>query len=338
MHAVLRMLGLIAATLVAWHPFAVLAGDMDPALSRLLLRRGNGPCAPENAAMFCPDHEAFEHLASELSVSLAPPVTHGAAGLGEAGFYVGVSSTATPIRADQRYWAKGTRGTSLADEQNQHVDSLLTWNRIDLRKGLPFGFELGSSLGSGTHTSLWVLSAQLRVVLFEGFHSGLGALPDIALRGVTQTMFGASELSIHSYALDVTLSKPFIVGGYHRLTPLLALQALFVNAKSGRVDLTPEANAFTSCAPAVGAANGVTLSCSEPNGAGELANTAAFRTVSQTRVRLFVGAEERFRWLALSATLGFDLAVPELQTNIAGDGPPELMRQVSFHLAGGLRY
>jgi hypothetical protein len=37
-------------------------------------------------------------------------------------------------------------------------------------------------------------------------------------------------------------------------------------------------------------------------------------------------------------TLGLDLTVPELQTNIAGDGPAGLMRQVSLHVACGLRY
>ena len=316
----------------------VRADDMDPALTRLVQRAGNGPCMPMNGAAFCPDHEAFEHLASELAVALSPAVETGAAGLGARGFYLGLSSTATPIRAGQRYWAKGTRGSSLGNEQNSSVDSMLAWNRVDIRKGLPFGLELGSSFGYGMNTSLWLLAVQVRAVLFEGFHSGLGALPDIALRGVTQAMFGSSELSVRTHALDVTLSKPFVIFGSHRLTPLLALQALFVNARSGRIDLTPNENAWATCVPSTTASDGATLVCTNPQGNTELANLGAFRNVNQTRVRLFLGAEERYSWLSVAATLGVDLAVPELQTEFAGDGPSNVMRQVSFHFACGVRY
>jgi len=311
---------------------------MDPALSRLVQAAGNGPCAPTSGATVCPDNEAFEHLASELSVSLAPPVATGAATTGARGFYVGVSSTATPIRAGERYWVKGTRGANVADEQNRRVDGMLAWNRIDVRKGLPFGFELGSSLGYGMDTSLWLLSAELRVAVFEGFHSGLGALPDVALRGATQAMFGTSELSVRTHTLDVTLSKPFVVAVRHRVTPLLALQALFVNAKSGRIDLTPGTNAWNACAPTSARDNAADLACSSNAGAAELANTRSFRTVNQTRLRLFIGAEERYSLLSVTASLGFDLAVPQLQTDVAGDGPRDLMRQISFHLACGMRY
>jgi hypothetical protein len=335
---VLRTPGLVGVLLACWLPLLARADAMDPALERLVQRAGNGPCAPTSAASVCPDDEAFEHLASELAVSLAPPIASGAATTGPRGFYVGVSSTATPIRSSERYWAKGTRGASLADEQNRRVDGMLAWNRLDVRKGLPFGFELGSSLGYGVDTSLWLLSAELRVAVFEGFHTGLGALPDVALRGATQAMFGTSELSVRTHTLDLTISKPFVVAVRHRVTPLLALQALFVNAKSGRVDLTPGSSAWNACAPTDTRNSAGELDCSGAGGAAELANTRSFRSVNQTRVRLFVGAEERYGLLSVTATLGFDLAVPQLQTDIPGNGPNQLMRQISFHLACGLRY
>jgi hypothetical protein len=335
---VLRTYALVGV-LALWLPARALAGDMDPALSRLQFAPGNGPCSKTQSGP-CPDNEAFEQLASELSVALSPVVDQGAASSGARGFYVGISSTTTPIRDDARYWAKGTRGADPGASQNTSVDALSTWNRIDVRKGLPFGLEVGSSLGYGSATSLWVLAAEVRVVLFEGFHSGLGALPDVALRGVTQAMFGSSELSVHTNALDVTISKPFVLGNRQRLTPLLALQALFVSAHSGRIDLSPGSNAWSACVPdASKQQNGAQLSCSKASGAPELDNDTTFRSVSQTRVRLFVGAEERYSWLSVAATLGFDLAVPRLQTDTPGDDlPAHLMRQISFQLACGLRY
>jgi hypothetical protein len=313
---------------------------MDPALSRLVYAPGKGTCSMSVGSAPCPDDESFEHLASELAVALSPAVDGGAAGLGARGFYVGVSSTATPIRASERYWAKGTRGADPSDSQNDHVNALLAWNRIDVRKGLPFGLEVGASLGYGADTSLWVMSAQLRAVLFEGFRSGLGALPDVALRGATQVMFGSSELSVYTQVLDVTFSKPFVIATRHRLTPLLALQGLFMSAHSGRLDLTPGSNAWNACAPdAASQPNGAQLSCSKTAGAEELASATTFKNVSHARMRLFVGAEERYGWLSVALTLGFDLTVPSLQTEVAGeDLPSHVMRQISFHLACGVRY
>lgn len=305
---------------------------MDPSLSRLVYAPGNGMCAGPSA---CPDHESFEHLAAELAGALAPVVNRGAATAGPRGFYLGLNSTTSTIRADTRYWARGTRGSDASATRNSDVDPVLNWNRLEVRKGLPFGFEVGSSVGFGLDTSLWVVSAELKLALFEGFRTGLGALPDVALRAVTQQLIGSSELSISTQAIDVTLSKPYVVFQEHVLTPILALQLLFVNAKSSLIDLTPADAGYPACTPEVG----TSAACTVPGGAAELANNVRFRSVHQTRVRMFLGAEEHFRLLSIALTVGFDLTTPRLQTETVGDTlPTDLLRQFSLHLACGLRY
>jgi hypothetical protein len=81
------------------------------------------------------------------------------------------------------------------------------------------------------------------------------------------------------------------------------------------------------------------LDCSGSAGPSELANNVTFRTIHQTRVRVFVGAEEHYRLLSVALTLGFDLTAPELQSESPGDAVPhDLLRQFSLHLACGLRY
>lgn len=312
---------------------------MDPTLSRFHFAAGNAGCPEGVGATVCPDDESFEHLAAELAGALAPSVGTGAAGLGMRGFYVGLSSTATTLRAGQRYWSKGTLGGDPGPESNDHVDPFLMWNRLEVRKGLPFGFELGSSVGFGLHTSLWVLSAELKVALFEGFRSGLGALPDVSLRGVTQVLIGSSDLTLHENAFDVTLSKPFVLAQQYVVTPLLALQLLLVSAKSSVIDLTPGANAFSACAPESGQKNGVELSCGDPRGASELANNRSFHNVRQTRVRMVLGVEQHYQLLSVSLTAGFDLTTPGLAHETPGDQlPRDLLRQFSLHLAAGVRY
>lgn len=312
----------------------VAAGDMDPSLTRLVHAAGNGQC-PQAGLAACPDNESFEHLAAELAGSLAPVVNRGAATDGARGFYVGLSTTTSTLRSGSRYWARGTRGSDPTATNNDNVDPALNWNRLEVRKGLPFGFEVGSSAGFGLDTSLWVLALEVKLALFEGFRTGLGALPDVALRAVTQHVVGSGELSLNTQAIDVTLSKPYVVFSEHVLTPIVALQLLFVNASSGVVDLTPADNGFAACVPEAGTSD----RCTRSGGSGELANNVRFESVHQTRVRMFLGAEERYKLLSIALTVGIDLTTPRLQTETMGDTlPSDLLRQFSLHLACGLRY
>jgi hypothetical protein len=330
----LQRAALVCALLVCGSPARVQAGDMDPELTRL-----SQSCGADAVASMCPDNASFELLAMELAGALAPTVRSGAATGGERSFYVGLSSAVSSIRGQQRYWARGTRGADPTAMQNDAVDSLLSFHRLDVRKGLPFGFEVGSSVGFGMNTSLWVVAAELKLALFEGFRSGLGALPDVALRAVTQAVVGSTQLSLQTQALDITLSKPFSMHQEHTLTPLLALQLLFLRAHSSAVDFTPRESAWASCDPSPMLASGALPLCQSTDGARELANTASFRDVSRTRVRMFLGAEERYRLLSIALTLGFDLITPSVPREAAGEGLPEtLLRQFSLQLAGGLRY
>jgi hypothetical protein len=100
------------------------------------------------------------------------------------------------------------------------------------------------------------------------------------------------------------------------------------------VDLTPRESAWAACQP-----SSVELICESEQGSRELANTASFRDVSRTRVRMFLGAEERYRLLSIALTLGFDLITPPVPQEATGASlPRSLLRQFSLQLAGGLRY
>jgi hypothetical protein len=112
-----------------------------------------------------------------------------------------------------------------------------------------------------------------------------------------------------------------------------------VSAKSSVIDATPGQSAFSACAPPSGQDNGVTLACSQPSGGAELNNNITFRSVNQTRLRMFLGAEEHYRLLSIALSLGMDLTTPRLQSEATGDNlPREVLRQFSLHAACGLRY
>ncbi len=334
--------------LVLLLPAAAHASDMDVALSRLRIVSGNPGCPATAELSYCPANAAFERLVSELAVTLAQPVSHGAASLGSRGFYLGVSSTGTPISATQRYWATGTVGDVRGADWNATPDALLVWNRLELRKGLPFGLELGSSIGQGIDTSMWVFGGELKWALLEGFHSGAGQLPDLAVRGTMQTTLGSRQLSLQTNTVDVTLSKPFVVGEHYRVTPFAALALLFVRASTGRIDLTPDVNAF-ACKPAAasGAHNGASTTtgsvpqCTSGDATtqADVQNYATFEPVSQTRTRMFLGVEGAEHWFTMSLAFAFDLTTPTLNASTPNDGfTTTLPHQFSLHLALGARY
>jgi hypothetical protein len=327
-------------------PERSLADGMDPELSRLRLPPGKGGCPASGP--FCPNDEAFERLVSDLGVGVAPAVDGGAASLGLRGFSLELSLSFTPISG--RHWIQGSAGPDAATHAfNPSPNGMLTWNRLEVRKGLPFGLEVGGVLGHGLDTSLWLLAGEVRASLFEGYRTGLGALPDVAVRAVFQSLLGSPQLALHTWSFDVTLSKPYVVGGRHRLTPLLALQALIVSAHTQSIDLTPDESAWDACgqpppAPTSDDPDEVPVlpagaTCASTSAAQDLQNTRRFADVNQTRIRVFAGIEERYGPFSSALSLGLDLTVPQRHADTTGDGvDSDLRRALTLHFVLGVRY
>lgn len=280
---------------------------MDVSLSRLRVARGEAGCDPTPDARYCPDNELFERLVAELAVAAAPPVTSPAHGIGVKRFFVGLDATVTPIESDSDHWKLGTEGDGALERGNDSPAGALVWNRVELRKGLPLGFEVGSTFGQELGASLWSLGGQLRWTPFEGFASGWGRLPDVALRGAVTTAVGSDEVALTVYAADLVLSKPYLlVPGWHA-APLLGLQGLFVDASSDVVDLSPD---------------------------GE-ANLVRFDDVSHARWRMVVGGQARWEALALALSLMLDVDAPELAAESSTRSTDPLARRLALSMSLG---
>ena len=224
------------------------ADDMDLALSRLRIVPLDAACGGQagNPSRFCPDQELFERLVSELSVAMAPPVIAPARTIGPRGFQIALSTVLTSIEAGQLYWQRGTEGATPAEPTNgetsalnDDVQSLQMWNYLQARKGLPFGFELGLLLGQGLHTSMWTLGGALKWALFEGFRTGLGQLPDVALQAALNRSVGSSQATVQLFTMDLVVSKSLVIEHTVAVAPLLGLQWLVADVESDVVDLTP---------------------------------------------------------------------------------------------------
>lgn len=307
------------------------ADEMDPALSRLRVPAGHGSCPAERG--YCPDQELFERLVSEIAVAMTTPVSAPAHSEGPRGFYVGLSTTATRIASDGMHWLRGSQGPASGDaETNEEPDSALVWHRLELRRGLPFGVELGGSLGHAGNTSFWSLGGQIKVALFEGFRHGWGALPDVSVRLSWDLLAGVPALSAAVTSLDLVLSKPFVLGNGLRLAPLAGGQLSAAAVSSGQVDFTPGLDAFAECRPQPKLADDLTLQCD--GDASDSQNAGAFKPVRQLRLRFVAGAGLELAWFRLGGTLLFDFA--GLAPHLHVDGREWGGDRVSTHIAGAL--
>ena len=172
------------------------------------------------------DIDGFRALAADLGFLLASRVTGPAHTTGPLGFDIGLETTVGNIDEGASRWQKAL------DEP----PSALVTVGLAVRKGLPYGLELGGHALQIAGSSQWGLGMDLRYAFVEGFRW----VPDIALRAGIGTLVGSRDLSLLATDSELTLSKDFGIGGAVALTPYVSGGVLFVRATSYVVGLFPE--------------------------------------------------------------------------------------------------
>lgn len=315
------------------------AAPMDFALSRFGIVPGNVGCSIDSPS-HCPDQALFERLMLQFGASMTLPAATPAATLGLRGFSIGVDTTLTTIDSTQNQWSRGTEGDnrSVGTLANSQPDSVLVWNRVRARKGLPFGLEVDVSLAQAASTQAWLVGVGLKWAIVEGFRTGIGRAPDIAIRAGLAAAPGTVDASLTSITVDLLLSKPIVMDRAWVVTPSFALQSSWLFADSDLVDLTPDVDALEQCDPAPGhqpnATMPATLQC---QGDGrDYANTVAFQSFTHFNLRLAAGAEVRYRAFVVHASFSYDLLSPTVAYR--PDPEPALSRQLSINLGAGVSF
>lgn len=333
---------LLSAGLVLGLLFAPVAAEaqMDLALSRL--RIDADPMNPDcpittglgSARRYCADNDAWRRLATDFAGALIPPLLTPARTRGPRAFYIGMEVFFTPIVPGSDHWRRGTEGpgTTTSMGENRFVDSVLAWTRLELRKALPFGFELGTSLGFLPNSSYWTLGLEIRWAVLEGWLSDDWWVPDLAVRGAVQTLLGDPEFNTTVAALDVTLSNSVVVADELEISPYLAGQLSWTFADTELVDLTPETNAFATCQPEPGS----TIPTCRGGGTGDdYNNNVVFDSIRTMRARMIFGLQARYEVFTLTGAFAFDLVPPgELDQSI----PDDIDRQYQIDVGVGLSY
>lgn len=217
------------ATLLAVTAAASTASalDNDPALHRLCVQDGATPAQPCGKTPV-PDQAAFRDLSREYGFLFGSALLAPAETMGINGFQLNLQLGLNTINADEDYWARGV--------EDQDPDDLLTTMRFDVRKGLPYSFEIGMAATYLLESELWAFGGAVKWALNEA----VDAFPvDIAVRGSVYRTVGSPQLTLTTAGFDLIISRSFGAGGVANIAPYLSYSPMWVIARSGVIDATP---------------------------------------------------------------------------------------------------
>lgn len=206
---------LSCALMLAIVPNTSSAHKQDLAITRFITCIDNGNiCYPRLA-----DYESF---LAEYALGIAPKNLAPAETLGYSGFYLGLEGTITPVPSgSKKNWEDGTIPDGIAPRAMFNPS-------VRIRKGLPWSFEIGSSINYLAQSELVGLGGEIKWSLFEGYRHGFrGVLPDVAARGSVVRVLGESDVDMTIIGVDGSVSYPFGLGGMISLTPFMGFQYLW---------------------------------------------------------------------------------------------------------------
>lgn len=185
-----------------------------------------GNC-PNACGIVQPNRVLFENMVGDMGLLMAPRIAAPAETLGEAGFAVNVITSLNFIPTEEEHWQVGL--------EDQDPGTMFT-TFLQVRKGLPFSFELAGNFGYLYNSEMFALGADLKWALNEGFYY----FPDLAVRGSVNTVMGSPDLNLINAGGDMSMSKAFGISGVMTLTPYLGYQMLFTIGSSRLLNAYPQ--------------------------------------------------------------------------------------------------
>jgi len=229
---------LMATTLLAGRTAAADSYRYDFALQKMF----NGPmlagCGgkwqdPQCQAVM---NSAWRSLMSQMGVIFAPQFLAPSETTGWNGFVFNFKYGLTTLDSKANYWKYGVDGSP------QPVASTVSF---EVRKGiwmpLP-SFELGGGFTHLVDSHMFSVNLFAKFALHEGFLDW--PTPALAVRGTFQRIVGTHQVDFTILSTDVSISKAFGIAGSFNLTPYVGYNIMWIIAKSGVIDGTPNHDAL----------------------------------------------------------------------------------------------
>ena len=166
----------------------------------------------------------YSGVAREMALVLAPLHLGPARTTGHSGFEYTLRFSSHNIHQEQPYWS---RVLNLKGGATDVPDTMGTTS-IEVRKGLPFGFELGTSLSWLDESETIALGGRLKLALAEGYqHKGV---PDLSLHAGVNRMLGSTDLDLTTIAGGATMSYQISAFGRMRFVPFVGYDFILFQA------------------------------------------------------------------------------------------------------------
>jgi hypothetical protein len=125
--------------------------------------------------------------------------------------------------------------TDLWDEvlDSNDTPGYLPVPKLHVRKGLPFGIDLGASYAMVPSSNIKVIAGEIQYAILDGSV----ALPALAVRGHYSTLLGVDDLDLNTYGADAVVSKGFLI-----FTPYAGVGVMRTNGEYAGTNATVKAN------------------------------------------------------------------------------------------------
>jgi hypothetical protein len=175
----------------------------------------------------------FRTLSKEAGAGISFKNMAPAEPLGITGFDAGVEVSGVQIKDGSDYW-KAAFG--------EDAPSFLLLPKVRVRKGLPFGIDIGAMYSYVPDSNIKLYGAEISKAILEG----TVATPALGIRGTYTRLAGVGDLELQTAGIDASISKGFLF-----LTPYAGAGAVWVDSKAtGRLqELAVAAGSPTAGSP-----------------------------------------------------------------------------------------
>lgn len=156
----------------------------------------------------------FRTLSEEAGAGISFKNTAPAEPLGITGFDAGVEVSAVKINDASNYWE-----AAFGDD----APSYLLLPKIRVRKGLPFGIDVGAMYSYVPDSNVKLYGAEISKAILEGS----AATPALGIRGTYTRLAGVGDLELQTAGIDASISKGFLF-----LTPYAGAGAVWIDSKA----------------------------------------------------------------------------------------------------------
>lgn len=158
--------------------------------------------------------DAFKSFTREAGSALSYKNVAPANPLGITGFDIAAEVMAVDVRKNTEYWQAATGGK---------VPSLYLIPKLRVRKGLPFGIDVGAMYSRVPDSNIQLFGAEVSKAILDG----TAATPALGVRATYTKLTNVDDFDLQTVGLDATISKGFVI-----VTPYIGGGAVWIDGKA----------------------------------------------------------------------------------------------------------